>query len=103
VALRVAIGRATTTRAHVERAWALLCEGHDWLAADFAEQAAERARAEAERKEAERRAAEEEAARRHAAEQAAAEQAAGAAGHGGGPRGGPADDEPVAATPPVTG
>src|SRR3712207_3982912 len=29
VVLRVAIGAPTTTRAHVERAWALLCEGHD--------------------------------------------------------------------------
>jgi len=59
--LRVAIGAASTTRAHVERLWVLLCEGHDWLAADFAvaaaEQAAaqeaERARAEAERARAE--------------------------------------------------
>jgi aromatic-L-amino-acid/L-tryptophan decarboxylase len=50
VVLRVAIGAPSTTRAHVERAWALLCEGHDWLAADFAESAAERARAEAERR-----------------------------------------------------
>jgi aromatic-L-amino-acid decarboxylase len=50
VVLRVAIGAPTTTRAHVERAWALLCEGHDWLAADFAESAAERAHAEAERR-----------------------------------------------------
>ena len=33
-----------TTRAHVERVWALLRENHDWLAADFAAQAAERAR-----------------------------------------------------------
>jgi aromatic-L-amino-acid decarboxylase len=40
--LRVAIGSPTTTRAHVERAWALLREGHDWLAADFAAAAAER-------------------------------------------------------------
>ncbi|PRY50605.1 aromatic-L-amino-acid decarboxylase [Geodermatophilus tzadiensis] len=96
VVLRVAIGAPTTTRAHVERAWALLCEGHDWLAADFAEQAAERARAEAERKaeaereaEAGRRAAE---ARRQAAEaerRAAEQQAA------------EAEREPV--TPPVTG
>ena len=35
---------------HVERLWALLCENHDWLAADFAEIAAQRARAEAERR-----------------------------------------------------
>ncbi|RBY79443.1 aspartate aminotransferase family protein [Blastococcus sp. TF02-09] len=44
VVLRVAVGAPTTTREHVERAWALLCENHDWLAADFAEQAAEQAR-----------------------------------------------------------
>src|SRR3954453_18373956 len=44
VVLRVAIGAPATTRAHVERVWALLCENHDWLADDFAEQAAERAR-----------------------------------------------------------
>ncbi|NEK58520.1 aminotransferase class V-fold PLP-dependent enzyme [Geodermatophilus sabuli] len=44
VVLRVAIGAPTTTRPHVQRAWALLCDGHDWLAADFAESAAERAR-----------------------------------------------------------
>ena len=42
--LRVAIGAPATTREHVERVWALLREGHDWLAADFAA-AAERARA----------------------------------------------------------
>ncbi|HEX2074817.1 MAG TPA: pyridoxal-dependent decarboxylase [Geodermatophilus sp.] len=48
--LRLAVGAPTTTRAHVERAWALLCEGHDWLAADFADSAAERARLEAERR-----------------------------------------------------
>jgi aromatic-L-amino-acid/L-tryptophan decarboxylase len=59
VVLRVAIGAPTTTRAHVERAWALLCEGHDWLAADFAESAAERAREEAERRAAAERAREE--------------------------------------------
>ncbi|HEV7875119.1 MAG TPA: hypothetical protein VGP00_00485, partial [Nocardioides sp.] len=41
--LRVAIGSPTTTRAHVERVWALLREGHDWLAADFAAAAAEHA------------------------------------------------------------
>jgi aromatic-L-amino-acid decarboxylase len=40
--LRVAIGSPTTTRAHVERVWTLLREGHDWLAADFAAAAAER-------------------------------------------------------------
>jgi len=50
VVLRVAVGAPTTTRAHVERAWTLLREGHDWLAADFAESAAERARADAERR-----------------------------------------------------
>jgi aromatic-L-amino-acid decarboxylase len=38
--LRVSIGAPTTTRAHVERLWALLCENHDWLATDFAAQAA---------------------------------------------------------------
>ncbi|SDO57022.1 pyridoxal-dependent decarboxylase [Geodermatophilus sp. DSM 45219] len=59
VVLRVAIGAPSTTRAHVERAWALLCEGHDWLAADFAESAAERAREEAERRAADERAREE--------------------------------------------
>jgi aromatic-L-amino-acid decarboxylase len=42
-ALRVAIGAPATTRAHVERVWALLCESHDWLANDFAAAAAERA------------------------------------------------------------
>jgi aromatic-L-amino-acid decarboxylase len=63
----VAIGSPTTTRAHVERVWALLREGHDWLAADFAAAAAERA-AEEQRA---RAAAEEERARA-AAEQAAA-------------------------------
>ena len=41
--LRVAVGSPATTRAHVERVWALLCEGHDWLAADFAAAAAEHA------------------------------------------------------------
>ncbi|MGY1838543.1 MULTISPECIES: pyridoxal-dependent decarboxylase [unclassified Modestobacter] len=71
--LRVAIGAPATARQHVERVWALLVEGHDWLANDFAEQARERQ--EAERRE---RAAREEAAaaERAAAEQAAAEQAA---------------------------
>jgi aromatic-L-amino-acid decarboxylase len=41
--LRVAVGSPATTRAHVERVWALLCEAHDWLANDFAAAAAERA------------------------------------------------------------
>ncbi|WNV77408.1 pyridoxal-dependent decarboxylase [Geodermatophilus sp. DSM 44513] len=59
VVLRVAVGAPTTTRAHVERAWTLLREGHDWLAADFAESAAERARAHAERRAAAARAHEE--------------------------------------------
>ncbi len=68
--LRVAIGAPATTRVHVERAWALLCEGHDWLANDFAEQQAEqRARELAERQAAEQRA-------REQAEQAAVERAA---------------------------
>ena len=53
VVLRVSVGAPATTRAHVERVWTLLREGHEWLAADFAavaaERAAERARAEAER------------------------------------------------------
>jgi aromatic-L-amino-acid decarboxylase len=39
--LRVAIGAPATTRATVERLWALLGENHDWLASDFAAQAAE--------------------------------------------------------------
>jgi aromatic-L-amino-acid decarboxylase len=65
--LRVAIGSPTTTRAHVERVWALLREGHDWLAADFAAAAAEHA-AEQERA---RAAAEQE---RAAAEQARADE-----------------------------
>ena len=39
----MAVGAPATTRAHVERVWALLREGHDWLAADFAAAAAERA------------------------------------------------------------
>jgi aromatic-L-amino-acid/L-tryptophan decarboxylase len=41
--LRVAVGSPATTRANVERVWTLLREGHDWLAADFAAAAAERA------------------------------------------------------------
>jgi aromatic-L-amino-acid decarboxylase len=45
--LRVAIGSPATTRAHVERVWTLLREGHAWLAADFAAAAAERAAASA--------------------------------------------------------
>jgi aromatic-L-amino-acid/L-tryptophan decarboxylase len=54
--LRVAIGSPATTRAHVERVWTLLREGHDWLANDFAVAAAERTAAAA--KDAERAAAE---------------------------------------------
>src|ERR671927_427276 len=50
VVLRVAVGAPTTTRAHVERLWALLRENHDWLAADFAEIAAQRAREEDQRR-----------------------------------------------------
>src|SRR5690349_11373872 len=46
--LRVAVGSPATTRAHVERLWALLRDGHDWLANDFAAAAAERAAAERE-------------------------------------------------------
>ena len=76
VVLRVAIGAPTTTRAHVERAWALLCEGHDWLAADFAESAAERAREEAERRAAAERAREEAARAEAAREEAAREEVA---------------------------
>src|SRR5688500_17955472 len=45
--LRVAVGSPATTRAHVERVWTLLREGYDWLAADFAAVAAERAAAHA--------------------------------------------------------
>jgi aromatic-L-amino-acid decarboxylase len=48
--LRVAIGAPATTQEHVDRLWALLCENHDWLANDFAEAAAQRAREEAERR-----------------------------------------------------
>jgi aromatic-L-amino-acid decarboxylase len=71
--LRVAIGAPTTTREHVERLWALLRENHDWLAADFAEIAAARAREEAERRaQVEREVAEREAAERAAADAAAA-------------------------------
>jgi aromatic-L-amino-acid decarboxylase len=71
--LRVAIGAPATTRVHVERAWTLLCEAHDWLADDFAEQARERREAEQrEREEAEQRAAAEQQA---TTEQATTEQA----------------------------
>src|SRR3954471_1507365 len=69
VVLRVAIGSPSTTREHVERVWALLVEGHDWLANDFAAAAAERA-AEEERA----RAAAEEERRRAPAEQPAEEE-----------------------------
>ena len=72
VVLRVAVGAPTTTRAHVERAWQLLCENHDWLARDFAEQAAERARIAAEQREAAEREAAERA--RIAAEQREADE-----------------------------
>jgi aromatic-L-amino-acid decarboxylase len=59
VVLRVAVGAPATTRGHVERVWTLLCEGHDWLATDFAAAAAEREAArQAEREAAEREAAE---------------------------------------------
>jgi aromatic-L-amino-acid decarboxylase len=44
--LRVAVGAPTTAHRHVERLWTLLCEAHDWLANDFAEQLAERRAAE---------------------------------------------------------
>jgi aromatic-L-amino-acid decarboxylase len=43
--LRVAVGAPATTRAHVERLRTLLVESFDWLAADFAAAAAERAAA----------------------------------------------------------
>jgi aromatic-L-amino-acid decarboxylase len=65
----VAVGSPGTTREHVERVWALLREGHDWLAADFAAAAAEHA-AEQERA---RAAAEEDRIRAEAESQAAAE------------------------------
>jgi aromatic-L-amino-acid/L-tryptophan decarboxylase len=70
--LRVAVGSPATTRAHVERVWTLLREGYDWLAADFAAVAAERAAAHA----AEQARAQAERAARNAA--LAAEAAAGA-------------------------
>jgi aromatic-L-amino-acid decarboxylase len=66
--LRVAVGSPATTRAHVERAWTLLREAHDWLAADFAAVAAEQAAARA----AEQARAEEERAAREAAKAAEA-------------------------------
>jgi aromatic-L-amino-acid decarboxylase len=73
VVLRVAVGAPATTRVDVERLWALLCENHDWLAADFAEIALQRERAEAERRaEVAREVAEREAAEREAAEREAA-------------------------------
>jgi aromatic-L-amino-acid/L-tryptophan decarboxylase len=68
VVLRVAVGAPATTRAHVERLWALLCENHDWLADDFAQSAAAL-------RAAEERAAAEEAVRRAEAERAEAERA----------------------------
>jgi aromatic-L-amino-acid decarboxylase len=75
VVLRIAVGAPATTRADVERVWALLRENHDWLAADFAEIAAQRERAEAERRaEVEREVAEREAAARAAALEAPAAQ-----------------------------
>jgi aromatic-L-amino-acid/L-tryptophan decarboxylase len=43
--LRIAVGSPATTRADVERLWTLLRDGYDWLAADFAAAAAERAAA----------------------------------------------------------
>jgi aromatic-L-amino-acid/L-tryptophan decarboxylase len=70
--LRVAIGAPATTREHVQRAWTLLCEAHDWLANDFEEQARERR--EAERRE--REAAEEQHRARRAEEASRAEAAA---------------------------
>ncbi|MGY2085099.1 pyridoxal-dependent decarboxylase [Blastococcus sp. SYSU DS0539] len=74
--LRVAIGSPATTRAHVERVWALLVEGHDWLAADFAAQAAEQAAARAaERERGEQERVRREQARREEAEREEAERA----------------------------
>jgi aromatic-L-amino-acid decarboxylase len=75
--LRIAIGSPATTPAHVERVWALLRENYDFLAADFAAAARERAEAEraareqAERERAER--AEQERAERERVEQEQAE------------------------------
>jgi aromatic-L-amino-acid decarboxylase len=74
--LRLAVGAPATTAEHVARAWALLCEAHDWLANDFEEQA--RDRREAERRE--REAAEEQARARREAEAAAAAEAEARAG-----------------------
>ncbi|MCW2683313.1 MAG: aminotransferase class V-fold PLP-dependent enzyme, partial [Blastococcus sp.] len=70
--LRVAVGSPATTRAHVERVWTLLREAHEWLAADFAAAAAERAAG----REAEQAQAEAERAAREAAEAAARAEAA---------------------------
>jgi aromatic-L-amino-acid decarboxylase len=73
--LRVAVGAPTTAHRHVERLWTLLCEAHDWLANDFAEQLAERRAAEQrarEAAEAEAKAAAEAQAAAAAAAQAAA-------------------------------
>src|SRR3954470_23473937 len=67
--LRVAIGAPATTPEHVQRAWTLLCEAHDWLANDFEEQARERREAERRAREA----AEEEHRARQAEEAAATE------------------------------
>ena len=73
VVLRVAIGSPATTRAHVERMWTLLREGHDWLATDFAAAAAERQAArDAERARQEAERASQEAARQDAERQEAA-------------------------------
>lgn len=66
VVLRVSIGAPATERRHVERLWALLGEAHDWLAADFAEAAAE----------AERAAAADRAEREHTARELAAQEQA---------------------------
>jgi aromatic-L-amino-acid/L-tryptophan decarboxylase len=72
--LRVAVGAPTTTRAHVQRLWTLLCGAHDWLANDFEEQAAERRAAEQQaREQAEAAAAATAAAAARAAADAAAE------------------------------
>jgi aromatic-L-amino-acid/L-tryptophan decarboxylase len=71
--LRVAIGAPATTRVHVERVWALLCEAHDWLADDFAEQARERREAERRAREEAERTAEAARAAREAERAAAAE------------------------------
>jgi aromatic-L-amino-acid decarboxylase len=70
VVLRIAVGAPATTRAHVERVWALLCEAHDWLAADFAAAAAERAAEAAQAAETVRLAQAERSAEREAARQA---------------------------------